>query len=289
MPNARVFGLGSTTIVSELAALLAVCRKDWLIYRRYPGRLANLFIWPILFPLGYIFSARALGGPDGEHLATFSAVAGTADYIAFLAIGSTFYMWLNLTLWSVGFSLREEQMRGTLESNWLCPVWRISILLGSAMTRAVMAVVFLLITAFEFWLFFGIQIVQGQPILMLLVVLLTIPSIYGFGIAFGSLVLRFKEANALVFIVRGVFLVFCGTTYPLVVLPDWMQMISAWLPLTYTIQAFRVLGAPDATFADVALDVQRLAIFAVVLPIVGVLAFRATERRARSTGSLGHY
>ena len=39
-------------------------------------------------------------------------------------------MWLNLTLWSVGFSLREEQMRGTLESNWLCPVWRISIVLG---------------------------------------------------------------------------------------------------------------------------------------------------------------
>ena len=73
--------LGRRSLGSELAALLAVCRKDWLIYRRYPGRLANLFIWPVLFPLGYIFSARALGGPDGEHLATFSAVAGTADYV----------------------------------------------------------------------------------------------------------------------------------------------------------------------------------------------------------------
>ena len=101
--------------------------------------------------------------------------------------------------------------------------------------------------------------------------------------------LCFKEANALVFIVRGIFLVFCGTTYPLVVLPGWMQAVATWLPLTYTIHAFRTLGAPDATFADVALDVQRLAIFAVALPIVGVLAFRATERRARSSGSLGHY
>ena len=91
------------------------------------------------------------------------------------------------------------------------------------------------------------------------------------------------------FIVRGIFLVFCGTTYPLAVLTDWMQTIAAWLPLTYTIQAFQVLGAPDATSADVALDVQRLAIFAVVLPILGVLAFRATERRSRSSGSLGHY
>jgi ABC-2 type transport system permease protein len=92
-----------------------------------------------------------------------------------------------------------------------------------------------------------------------------------------------------VFIVRGIFLVFCGTTYPLVVLPGWMQAVAAWLPLTYTIHAIRALGAPGATFADVAVDVQRLAIFAVALPLFGILAFRVTERRSRSSGSLGHY
>jgi ABC-2 type transport system permease protein len=270
-------------------ALLAVVRKDWTIYRRYPGRVANLFIWPILFPLGYIFSARALSGPDGSQVAAFSDVAGTADYVSFLAIGSTFYMWLNLTLWSVGFSLREEQMRGTLESNWLCPTWRISIVLGGALCRAVMAMVFLLITAVEFWLFFDVNLVQGQPALMLLILLLTIPSIYGFGIAFGSLVLRFKEANALVFIVRGIFLVFCGTTAPLAVLPDWMQAVAGWLPLTYTIHAMRALGTADATFADIAIDVQRLALFAIALPVFGYFAFQSTERRSRSSGSLGHY
>jgi ABC-2 type transport system permease protein len=260
-----------------------------MIYRRYPGRVANLFIWPILFPLGYIFSARALSGPDGSQVSAFADAAGTTDYVAFLAIGSTFYMWLNLTLWSIGFNLREEQLRGTLESNWLCPVWRISIVLGSAMCRAVMAMVFLAITAIEFWLFFDVNLVQGQPILMLLVLVLTVPSIYGFGIAFASLVLRFKEANALVFIVRGIFLVFCGTTAPLSVLPDWMQTVAAWLPLTYTIQAMRALGAPGATFADVAIDVQRLAIFAVALPVLGFLAFQSAERRSRSSGSLGQY
>jgi ABC-2 type transport system permease protein len=274
---------------SEWTALMAVAYKDWLIYRRYPGRLANIFIWPILFPLGFIFSAQAMSGPDDSGLPAFSAVAGTADYVSFLAIGSTFYMWLNVTLWSVGFSLREEQMRGTLESNWLCPVWRISIVLGGAVTRLAVALVFLAVTVIEFWLVFGIQIVQGSPGLLLLVLLLTIPSIYGIGIAFGSLVLRFKEANALVFIVRGIFLVFCGTSYPLVVLPAWMQTIAAWLPLTYTIQAIRTLGVPGATLTDVAGDLQRLAVFAAVLPLFGVLAFRVTERRSRRSGSLGHF
>jgi len=277
------------TLGSECAALLAIADKEWKIYRRYPGRLANVFVWPILFPLAYIFTARALSGPDGANVGGFAAVAGTTDYIGFLVIGTTFYMWLNLTLWSVGFSLREEQLRGTLESNWLCPVWRISIVLGGALTRLGTALVFLVMTALELRLFFRVNLVQGHPWLMLLVLLLTIPSIYGFGIGFASMVLRFKEANALVFIVRGIFLVFCGTTYPLTVLPAWMQAISAWLPLTYTIHAFRVLGEPDAGFADVAVDVQRLALFAVTLPILGILAFQSTERRSRRTGSLGQY
>ena len=198
-------------------------------------------------------------------------------------------MWLNVTLWSVGFSLREEQLRGTLESNWLCPVWRISIVLGGALTRFATMLLFLIITAIEFWIVFGTNLVQGHPWLMLLVLLLTIPSIYGIGIAFGSLVLRFREANALVFIVRGIFLVFCGTTYPLAVLPAWMQAVSAWLPLTYTIHALRALSQPEATLPDVMPDIQPLVIFALTLPVLGVLVFRATERRSRRTGRLGHY
>jgi ABC-2 type transport system permease protein len=281
--------LGWRTAGSECAALLAVANKEWIIFRRYPARMINLFFWPIMFPLAYIFTARALSGPADANLAEFVANAGTSDYVGFLAIGSTFYMWMNVTLWSVGFSLREEQLRGTLESNWLCPVWRISIVLGGAITRMLTMLVFLVITGIEFWLFFGVNLVQGHPWLMLLVLLLTIPSIYGFGIGFGSLVLRFKEANALVFIVRGIFLVFCGTTYPLTVLPAWMQAISAWLPLTYTINAMRVLGDPGATFADVSGDLQRLTLFAVTLPVLGVIAFRATERRSRRTGTLGQY
>jgi ABC-2 type transport system permease protein len=281
--------LGRRSLVSEAAALLAVANKEWLIFRRYPGRVLNVFIWPILAPLAFIFSARALSGPDGSNLSAFREVAGTSDYDGYLAIGITFYMWLNFTLWSVGFSLREEQLRGTLESNWLCPVWRVSILLGGALTRLATALVFIAIAVAEFWLFFGISLVRGHPWLMLLVLVVTIPSIYGFGIAFGSLVLRFREANALVFIVRGIFMVFCGTTYPTEILPGWMQTVSAWLPLTYTIHAMRLLGAPEIVSSDVLPDLTRLVLFAVVLPVIGVVSFRATERRSRQTGSLGQF
>ena len=195
---------------SELRALLAIARKEWIIFRRYPSWIMAFFIWPVLFPFGYVFTAKALGGPSGSALSVFQSLTGTADYLSYIVVGTTMYMWLNVTLWDVGFQLRNEQMRGTLESNWLCPVWRISIMVGSSITKLGTTLFFLAVTALEFRLFFGVRLVGGDPKLVLLILVLAIASIYGIGLAFAILVLRFREANAMFFLVRGFFLIFCG-------------------------------------------------------------------------------
>ena len=277
------------TLGSELRALLAVARKEWIIFRRYPSWVFAVIVWPVLFPIGYIFAARALSGPNGSALPAFAAAAGTTDYVSFIIIGTMLYMWLNIILWDVGYLLRNEQMRGTLESNWLCPVWRSSIMVGGALTKLATSLVFLLVTVVEFWALFGIRLVRGNLWLLLLIFLLLIPTIYGIGMLFGSLVIRFKEANALVFLVRGIFMIFAGTAYPLVVLPGWMQSVAALLPLTYAIRDIRAVVLAGATFADVGADLVKLALFAVTLPVLGIAAFSFTERRARRTGALGQY
>lgn len=270
-------------------ALFAVTHKNWLIFLRYPNWFMGFFIWPVLFPLGYIFTARALGGPEGEALTSFQALTGTADYLSYIVVGSTFYMWLNITLWDVGFQLRQEQMRGTLESNWLAPVPRVALLVGGSLLSLGTSLFFLVVTVLEFRLFFGVNLVAGNVGLLLLILLLTVGAVYGIGFAFSSLVLRFREANAMVFLVRGVFMIFCGTTYPLAVLPEWMQGVAAALPLTYAVRAVRSVTLNGAGFGEVRGDLLALALFALTLPVLGLFAFYATERRARRTGSLSHY
>jgi ABC-2 type transport system permease protein len=54
----------------------------------------------------------------------------------------------------------------------------------------------------------------------------TIPSIYGLGFAFASLVITAKEANAFVFLVRGLVMIFCGITFPVSLLPEWMHSVA---------------------------------------------------------------
>jgi ABC-2 type transport system permease protein len=286
--------MATTTLVqrslfSELRALLAGARKEWIIFKRYPSWVMAFFVWPVLFPLGNILRAKALGGPDGSSLGVFAQLAGTTDYVSYMVVGSTMWMWLNVTLWEVGLYMRNEQMRGTLESNWLCPVPRISVMVGGSLTKLGISLMLIVVSVVEFRLFFGVQLLKGNLLLLLLIVLLALPSIYGLGLTFASLVIRFKEPNAMVLLVRGIFMIFCGMSYPLAVLPGWMRRIASLLPLTYAIRDLRAVALSGATAADILPDLQILAVCAIVLPVTGYVAFRLAERQSRRTGALGQY
>jgi ABC-2 type transport system permease protein len=280
--------LSSPSFASDLRALKAVMRRAWLIFFRYPSWMIALLVWPVIFPMAYIIGARALAGPDGSQMAVFQRAAGTFDFMGYIAIGTTVWMWQNIILWDVGFSLRSDQLRGTLESNWLTPTWRFSFLLGSTAVQLFSMGIFLLVSALEFTVFFGVRL-NGNPFLVLLMLLAAIPSIYGLGFAFASVVITAKEANAFVFLVRGLVMIFCGITYPLSITPGWMQSVAHWLPPTYIIHGIRQAALNDASLATLLPDLIPLVLFGIFWLVVGYLMFKFMEHRARQTGAIGQY
>jgi ABC-2 type transport system permease protein len=115
------------------------------------------------------------------------------------------------------------------------------------------------------------------------------PAIYGLGFAFASLVMAAKEANMFVFLVRGLVMIFCGITYPLSVLPGWMQAVAAWLPPTYIIRGIRNAALNGADFNALLPDLVPLWLFGLGWLAAGYLAFVWMDRHARRTGALGQY
>jgi ABC-2 type transport system permease protein len=280
--------LGQPGILSDLRAFQAILRREWRIFTRYPSWVIALFIWPLIFPMMYILTARALSGPDGSGLAVFMKTTGASDFIGYIVIGTTVWMWQNIVLWDVGFSLRNEQMRGTLESNWLSPTWRFSYLLGHTGPQIISMLMFIGITALEFGLMFGVKL-HGSVWMILLVMLAAIPSIYGLGFAFASLVITVKEANAFVFLIRGLVMIFCGITFPISLLPGWMQSIAKWMPQTYLIHGMRAAAFSNAGITELWPDLIPLLLFGTFWLVVGYSTFLWMERRARRTGAIGQY
>jgi ABC-2 type transport system permease protein len=272
----------------DLRGLGWVVKKEWLYFVRYPSWVISLFIWPLIFPLGYILSARALSGPDGSGLALFTARTGISDYLGYIAVGTTIWMWQNVVLWGVGFALRNEQMRGTLETNWLSPSWRFSFLLGPSAVHMLSMFSFLLVSALEFGLIFGVSF-NGSLWLTLLAILISTPAIYGLGMTFASLVITAKEAHNFVQMVRGLVMIFCGITFPISILPGWMQGFAQWLPQTYMIRAIRNAALANASLQDLTPDLIALAGFGAFWLAAGYVIFNWMERRARQTGAIGQY
>lgn len=282
------FDLSRPSTTAHLRAFWAVALRRARVFVRYPSWFISMILWPLIFPIAYIFSARALAGPDNSGLQIFTQNTGVTDYVGFIVVGTTIWMWQNIVLWNVGGTLRNEQILGTLESNWMSPTWRFSLLLGNSMTQLLLALLMLVTAGIEFTFFLGVQF-HGSIWMTILVILASIPSIYGLGFVFASLVIYTKEANAFVFLVRGIVMIFCGITFPISILPPWMQSVAAWLPQTYIIRAFRTATLGGGDFASVSTDLCALLAFGAFWLTAGYLAFNWMDRKTRQTGSLANH
>ena len=277
----------SRTISRTIRVFAAAARRDLLITTRYADFVVGMLVWPILMPSRTVFAAKALAGPDGSGLSAFADRTGTTDYVGFVFAGMVLWMWLNMVLWSVGGELRAEQRRGTLESNWMTPAPRLAILRGSGLNQMIVSAIPVLasltVCSVAWRVRFAVTPLVG------LVFLVSTIAVFGLALAFASLVLFLKELNAAVFFLRGVFMVFCGLTSPLSVLPPWMRAVSKALPLTYSIDLVRRLSLAGASYADVSHDFWILTAFAAGLLVAGCLAFVVVDRAVRRRGTLGQY
>lgn len=280
--------LSRTSWLALLRALWAVVWREWYHFVRYPTWVIAFIIWPILFPAVYIMSAFALAGPQGDGLTRFAEVAGTGNFLGYIVVGTTVWMWANTMLWNIGFSLRNEQMRGTLESNWMSPTSRFFFLVGTGPVHVATMLIFVLATVVEFRLFFGTHF-NANLLSLVVVALCAMPALYGLGFSFASLVITAREANTFVFLVRGFVMIFCGITYPLTVMPGWMQAVSPWLPPTIIIRAARAAALNAAPLSTLTSDLVLLLVQGVFWLALGYVLFTIIERRARRKGALGAY
>jgi ABC-2 type transport system permease protein len=286
------FSLGQPTgqagLGAQARAFWAVVQREWLHLTRYPTWFLPLIIWPILFPAMYILGAIALAGPQGLGIDRFLEIAGTDNFLGYIVVGTTVWMWSNTMLWNTGLSLRNEQMRGTLESNWLTPTSRFYFLLGSGPVHMVSMLLFVLFTVIEFYLLFGLTF-QVNLATLLVVLMAAMPALYGLGFTFASLVISARETQTFVFLVRGLVMIFCGISYPLSVMPAWMQRVAQWLPQTAVIHATRAATLNAAPLSAVLPDLALLAVHGVAWMALGYFTFRLVEWRARRKGALGQY
>jgi ABC-2 type transport system permease protein len=274
---------------ADLRAFGAASVKELRILRRYPGTIVSFVFWPIALPLAYVFQAEAFAGGRADTGAAFAARTGTSDVAGFLFVGWATYMWLSIILWGPGTSLRTEQVRGSLEAIFLTPASRLVVLFGPALSQLVWAIWIFVVVGVALWIGFGVAIGPLEALRAIGVIVVGVPALYAIGALFAAIVLRFGQVSALVQGVRGLFTAVCGMSFPIVVLPDWAQVVALSLPPTYLIADLREVLLIGSGLGRIAGDLAVLAGMGLLLGLLAVVAFHRTERYARRGGRLAQY
>jgi ABC-2 type transport system permease protein len=277
------------SLAADVRAFGAAALKEWRLLRRYPTLFVGFLFWPIALPLAYVFQARGYAGDSAAALDAFAARSGTTEVAGFLFLGWAAYMWISMILWGPGTALRTEQVRGSLEALFMTPVSRLVILFGPVVSQVVWAIWMFGIVAATMALVFGVEIALASALRALVVIGVAVPALYGLGALFAAVVLRYGEVSALVQGVRGLFTVFCGMSFPIVVLPEWGRAVALALPPTYLIGDLRRVLLSGASLAELVPSLAILLGLGLLICGMAVVAFRRTERYARRGGSLAQY
>ena len=267
-------------------ALTAIFWKGVKHYVRYPGNFLIYLFIPFLFTLLIFGMGQFVGG--GNATANFAARTGTGNIIVYEILGSAVWMTSWVVVEDVGVALRDEQMKGTLEQNFLAPVNRFTLLVGMSLTDVV-------ITTGIFFIVVGVALAIALPSSFLslipafLTLLVGLIPLFGIGFLFAGFVIRFKEPYVFTQIVNLLFATLTGTYYPVTFLPYWAQFLSGILPQTYVIEDMRRIILANQTLVSLYGSVFVLLALALVYPTIGYAIFKRIEKKAGVTGEFSKY
>lgn len=271
---------------ATIQALTAIFWKGIKHYTRYPGNFVLYLVIPFLFTLLIFGMGQFVGGDDAA--ANFAARTGTTNIIIYELLGSAVWMTSWVVVEDVGVALRDEQMKGTLEQNFLAPVNRVILLVGMSLTDIV-------ITTGIFFIVVGVSLAVLLPSAFLslfqafLMLLMGLVPLFGIGFLFAGIVIRFKEPYIFTQIVNLIFATLTGTYYPVTFLPYWVQILSGTLPQTYVIEDMRRIVLANQTLVNLYGSVFILLAIALAYPTLGYLVFKHFERKAGVTGEFSKY
>jgi len=147
-------------------------------------------------------------------------------------------------------------------------VWQyfLSIMFGNAvsglMSLAVMFIVAIMV--------FHLKIV-GSYLELAIFLAFSIAMILGIGLAIGGWAKNERQAAPLANIIVFPMMFLSGTFFPRFVMPEWLQSITNYLPLTPVIDGARLIATEGQHLADIG---PQLAVMTVWMVIVYVIAFR---------------
>ncbi len=280
-------GFTLANLKAELRAVWECNVKEWKLELAYPISFLRSTIQPVIFLLPFLLFGLVLVG--GRRSGSLEKLVGTGDIVTYIFVGYMIMGFIGTAVWAMGFSIRREQWFGTLESVYVTPTSRLSLVFGMALHSTVHQSIGTLLEFGIIYAVFGLALKIQGILPTLAVFALMMFALYGFGVFISALCLLLKEGWVVAEALHSIMMILSPVVYPLVVLPNFAQKISVVFPTAPALEGMRTFLIEDYTLKTVGNVFLHLLALDVAWILFGITIFYITDRYIRGRGTLGKY
>lgn len=252
--------------MSELRGIYTLWLREVKRYTREKTRLISSFIqpllWLIIFGSGMRFASTGLAGIDYQKF-IFPGIVGQT---------------LLFTSMFMGISVIWDREFGFLKEILVAPISRVSVFVGKMLggsTDAVIQGSFVFIFSF----LVGIHVDIAAFLISLPIMLLITFGMVSVGLTIASLMESLESFGVIQTFVNLPLFFLSGALFPLSFFPQWLAWVSVVDPLTYGVDALRIMILKGAWISIHSLyyDLLALVVFDLAMIVVGTVIFGRTR------------
>lgn len=268
-------------MIRTLGKMWAFVKRDFIEETSY--RLAFVLqVFGLLLSVSAFFFVTKMIDPDTPGL-------DGIDPFPWMLLGISFQYYFSTALYAFASRIRDEQVLGTLEAMLVSPTPTSVVVFASAtwdfLWGGLRVILYLVIAK----LVFGIPLHFEGLGPLVVGIALTLLSSAGIGILSASFILYFKRGDPINMVISGLTMFFGSVVFPVQQLPQVLQPISQFLPITWSLKVVRGALLKGLGFAELSGELLRLAALTVVLLPAGLFLARIAIRKAKQEGSLVKY
>ncbi len=166
-----------------------------------------------------------------------------------------------------------EREKGTLKKIRAAPIHAINTLLGKTSAALFQTAISIFLMAALAYFLLGPKLNWNLPLLIPIFFLGSMNGI-ALGLIISCIGRAPQEASNAAVTIAIVLQFFVGMYFPIDYLPEFMQQIGRFIPMTYAAQALRDIMIRNATINDLLIPMATLTLSAIILYAIGVLMYR---------------
>lgn len=205
-----------------------------------------------------------------ETKSTATANLSAFDYVFAGLLGFTI---LSLGIFGLANSMPAEKKTGAFRRLRASPIGPSQLVLGNGIAYMVNGLISVALMFAAALVLFDFNM-RGDYLNLFVFIVIGIVVMFGFGLAIGGWAKNENQSAPLTNVIALPLMFLSGVFFPRFLMPEWLQSITAYLPLTPIVDGLRFILTEGKTLLDLGPQLAILAIWSIVIYTIAFKVFR---------------